>query len=137
MGNEVFAGRRFADVARAESDGVTANDGGRRNWTSRGSLVCKALDNALFGLPVGMLSPVIKSANGFHIIRVTDREDAAVTTFLQAQAEIKDKIVQQRTRKQTEEYIAELKAKTPVWTVFDERPDVPQMASPPRGEIRR
>ena len=34
LGNEVLAGRPFADVARAGSDGVTANNGGRRNWTS-------------------------------------------------------------------------------------------------------
>ena len=131
LGNEVLlAGRPFADVARAGSDGVTANDGGRRNWTCQGSLVCKALDGALFSLPVGKLSPVIRSANGFHIIRVTEREDAAQTLFLQAQADIKKKIVEQRSKKQTEEYLAELIAKTPVWTIFDDKADVPEWRNP-------
>jgi hypothetical protein len=137
LGNAVLAGTQFGGVARAGSDGVTAAQGGQRNWTSQGSLVCKEIDQALFSLPIGKLSPVIKSANGFHIVRVMDREDAAVTTFLQAQVEIKDKIIQQRTKKQTQDYMAEITAKTPVWTIFDDKPGVPQMANPPRGEIRR
>ena len=53
------------------------------------------------------------------------------------QADIKKKIVEQRSKKQTEEYLAELIAKTPVWTIFDDKADVPRMAEPPRGEIRR
>ena len=38
MGNQVFGGVPFAQVAKAGSDGVTAADGGRRDWTTKGSL---------------------------------------------------------------------------------------------------
>ena len=71
-----------------------------------------------------------QAPTAYHIIRVTDREDAAQTLFLQAQADIKEKIVEQRSKKQTQDYLAELIAKTPVWTIFDDKADVPRMANP-------
>ena len=67
MGNQVFAGAPFAEVAKAGSDGVTAAAGGQRDWTNKGSLACQELDRALFGLPVGQLSPIIEGPTGFHI----------------------------------------------------------------------
>ena len=126
-------------MAKAGSDGVTAADGGRRDWTSKGSLVCEEIDRALFTLPVGQLSPtIIEGPTGFHIIRVTQREDVTVTQFLDAQAEIRKKIVRQRSEKQFDEYMAKLKARTPVWTIFDAPAGQQQMATPPnRPEYRR
>jgi foldase protein PrsA len=119
MGNQVFAGAPFAEVAKVGSDGVEAADGGRRDWTTKGSLACEELDRALFGLPVGTLSPIIEGPNGFHIIRVTQREEPVVTPFLDTQKDIREKIVKERSEKQLREYLAKLEAHTPVWTVFD------------------
>ena len=64
MGNQVLAGANFADVAKAASDGPTAPNGGAWDWTTKGALVCKEIDSALFDprLPVGQLSPIIKEA---------------------------------------------------------------------------
>jgi len=56
MGNEVFRGKPFAEVAKAGSEGPTAASGGGYDWTTRGSLVSKAVDDAVFMLPVGQLS---------------------------------------------------------------------------------
>ncbi len=136
LGNQVRSGAAFAQVAMAGSDGVTAANGGRRDWTSKGSLVCKEIDRALFSLPVGQLSPIIEGPNGFHIVRVTQRDDVSLTLFLDAQAEIRKKIIRQRSEKQFDEYMTKLKARTPVWTVFDARPGEQQMARPERPERR-
>ena len=65
MGNRCRAGVPFAGVARARTDGVEAAKGGRHDWTAKGSLVPE-LDQALFGLPIGQLSPIIKSPVGWH-----------------------------------------------------------------------
>ena len=67
-------GAPFPEIARSGSDGVTASDGGARDWTTQGSLVSKKLDEALFGLPVGELSPILEDEYGLHIVRVTERE---------------------------------------------------------------
>jgi parvulin-like peptidyl-prolyl isomerase len=119
MGNQVWSGRPFAEVARAGSDGLEAAQGGKRDWTVKGGLACQALDAALFSLPVGQLSPIIEGDSGFHIIRVTRRDPVIVKPFAEAQAEIKKKIGQQRTEKQVNDYLAKLQARTPVSTIFD------------------
>ena len=103
--------------------------GGWRDWTAKGSLVPE-LDGALFGLPIGQLSPIIESSAGFHIVRVTQREEPVVTPFREAQVAIRDKIIQERSAKQLHEYLAKVQARTPVKTIFDrpqvaDRPDQP------------
>lgn len=128
LGNHVAAGSPFGKVAKAASDGVTAPEGGQRPWTNQGALVCKELDQALFQLPLGQLSPIIEGPTGFHIIRVTDREPSRVTPFLEAQTDIREKIVRQRTEKQMQEYLAKIESKTPVWTIFDNPHGSPQSA---------
>jgi parvulin-like peptidyl-prolyl isomerase len=141
MGNQVLAGAKFADVAKAASDGPTAPSGGAWDWTAKGALVCKEIDSALFDprLPAGQLSSIIKEPNGFHIVRITVREEVKVTPFLDAQVQIRekrDKIVKQRFEKQLQEYMAKLEARTPVTTVFDGRKDPGQQLSD-RPELRR
>jgi parvulin-like peptidyl-prolyl isomerase len=133
MGNRVWSGVPFAAVARAGSDGATAADGGQRPWTTKGALACQAMDEALFRLPIGQLSLILESPQGYHIVRVTRREDAAVKDFLDAQVEIKEKIVQQRSEKQLKEY---LETKTPVWTIFDSDINHPQLARRPGDTVK-
>jgi parvulin-like peptidyl-prolyl isomerase len=135
LGNQVvLGGAPFADAARTSSDGATAADGGRRDWTSKGALVCQALDEAIFNLPVGRMSPIIEGSTGFHIIRVTEREETTVRPFLEAQVDIKKKIMKERSDKQLNEYLAKLQARTPVWTIFD---DETQVATPPQQQPLR
>jgi parvulin-like peptidyl-prolyl isomerase len=128
MGNQVRAGAAFGEVARAMSDGPTASDGGTRNWTHKGSLVCEELDRALFGLPVGQLSPIIESADGLHIIRVIERDPGGRVPFVEAQAEIRPKLRQQRASERLQNYIAGLRQEIPVWTVFDQQGEDQQMS---------
>jgi hypothetical protein len=119
MGNQVLAGAPLAEVARAGSDGTTASDGGRRPWTTKDSLAIAEINRALFSQPIGKLGPIIQSDVGYHILRVTAREEAAVTPFLDAQTEIRQKIAEQRTEKQYRDYMTRLTTRTPIWTIFD------------------
>jgi parvulin-like peptidyl-prolyl isomerase len=81
MGNEVLRGAPFAAVARQKSQGFTADRGGYHDWTVKGSLASKPLDHNLFTLPIGRLSQIIADDHGLHIIRVIDRQEAAVVPF--------------------------------------------------------
>lgn len=136
MGNQVWAGTPWAEVAKAGSDGLAAADGGRCRWTSQGALACQQLDAALFTLPVGQLSPIIESTKGYHIIRVTDRELEVVKPFLQAQVDIKKKIADQRSQKQFREYLAKLQARTPVWNIFEDKHKAVLEATPRQSLLR-
>ena len=123
MGNTVVHEEgTFEQVAREHSQGLTAAQGGIRNWTTRGSLVSAPLDEAIFTLPLGQLSPIIKDNTGYHIIRVTERNDAHRTPFRDAQVEIANAIAEQRREEKMNEYLESLQQKIFVWTLFDEDP---------------
>ncbi|HZZ71570.1 MAG TPA: peptidyl-prolyl cis-trans isomerase [Pirellulales bacterium] len=136
-GNDVLRGVPWSDVAKAHSQDANASDGGRHDWTSQGSLVSDALDKALFSLPVGGLSQIIEDQDGFHIIRVVGRKLAGVTPFEETQLEIKKKIKADRRDGQIKEYMAKLKEKTPIVTVWDSgAADEPQLTSRPENAPR-
>jgi hypothetical protein len=119
LGDQVQEGAPFAEIARQGSDGVTAAQGGVRDWTTRGSLVSKALDEAVFSLPVGALSPIIEDEQGLHIVRVIERKEAYRAPFIEAQAEITEHLRGERVQKKLNEYVSRLKKDTPIWTVYD------------------
>ncbi|WP_158545433.1 peptidylprolyl isomerase [Bremerella cremea] len=128
MGNRVLRGAPLDAVAKRESQGIRASRGGQYDWTSKGSLKNETVDQAIFTLPVGELSPIIESQEGFHIVRVVEREEEGMVPFTEAQVEIKEQIKKQRKQKATEAYIQEVKAKAQVWTIFDEE----NQNTPPR-----
>ena len=64
MGNEVLRGGDFATMAQARSHGPTASKGGQHDWTSKGSLVSKEIDAAIFSLTVGRMSQIIEDSKG-------------------------------------------------------------------------
>ncbi|MEX2140076.1 MAG: peptidylprolyl isomerase [Pirellulales bacterium] len=119
MGNAVFRGAEFAEIGKARSHGPTRFQGGVYDWTTKGSLVSKLLDEAIFGLPVGGMSQILEDEQGLHIVRVIERVDAGRKPFLEAQTEIRQKLRDDDIERQKKEFIAKMKARTPVWTIFD------------------
>ena len=73
---ELKAGKPFKDVAAAysEDSSVTAT-GGDRGWVGRG-LLPPEVEAAAFALAPGETSGVVKSAFGYHVLRVTDVQKA-------------------------------------------------------------
>ncbi len=120
MGNQVLAGTPLAQVAREQSDGSTALSGGFRDWISKGSFAVEKVDQALFGLPIGQLSPILEGETGFYIVRVLDRQEVTRKPFADVQDEIKKKIREEKVSERFKEYLAKLRRETPVWTIFDD-----------------
>lgn len=120
MGNDVLEGRALADIARERSEGPSASTGGQYDWTTKGSLVSKVIDEAVFTLPVGQLSAILEEPAALHIVRVVERVDAGRIPFLEAQTGIKEQLLLERRKKEMDEYLAKLRERTPVWSIFDE-----------------
>jgi parvulin-like peptidyl-prolyl isomerase len=126
MGNEVWQrgtaapvkGAAFAEVAAAKSDGFTSKKGGEHDWTTKGALQCKAIDDALFTLQVGQMSPIIDSGPLFHIVRVLERKEAGRKSYTEVQADIRDKLKEQRFQVEVEKYLARLRGEARIWTIF-------------------
>jgi parvulin-like peptidyl-prolyl isomerase len=119
MGNDVLRGAAFDEVAKSRSHGPTRFDGGVYDWTTKGSLVSKTLDEAIFALPIGRMSIPIEDETGFHIVRVIERVEAGRKPFLEAQTEIRKKLRDADIDRQKKEFIAKMKERTPVWSIFD------------------
>jgi parvulin-like peptidyl-prolyl isomerase len=126
LGNEVWQtgtqkpvrGAAFADIAKAKSDGFTAKDGGVHDWTTKGALQCKGIDEALFTLQVGQMSSIIDSGPAFHIIRVLERKEAGRKPFTEVQADIRDRLKEIRYQKEAVKYLTKLRQDARIWTVF-------------------
>lgn len=126
MGNEIWQrgtvkpvkGAAFAEVAKAKSDGFTADKGGEHDWTTKGSLQCKAIDDSLFTLQVGQMSPILDSGTMFQIVRVLERKEAGRKSFTDVQADIRDRLKEKRYQVEVENYLTRLRGEARIWTVF-------------------
>jgi hypothetical protein len=111
-------GPAFAQIAKEKSDGFTAKDGGVHDWTTKGALSCKAIDDALFTLQVGQMSPIIDSGPAFHVVRVLERKEAGRKPFTEVQADIRDRLKEKRYSKEAVKYLTKLRSDARVWTVY-------------------
>ena len=59
MGNQVLRRRAVCRSGPGRLRRRRGPKGGRRDWTTKGAW-CQELDRALFGLPIGQLSPIIE-----------------------------------------------------------------------------
>jgi hypothetical protein len=127
MGNEVWprvaanppaATPLFADVAKAKSEGFNAAKGGQYDWTAKGALKAAAVDQAIFTLPVGQMSPILDSGTGFHIVRVLERTEAGCRPFSEVQNDIREKLKDERMLIAQRKYLAELRKRAKIWTVY-------------------
>lgn len=85
---ELDAGKDFKEVAMAFSeDPRVAETGGDRGMIGRG-LLPPEVEAAAFRLKTGEVSGIVKSALGFHILKVTDRQMDGETVLKAALSEI-------------------------------------------------
>lgn len=124
MGNQILlGGAPFDAVAKRQSTGLGASDGGLFDWTIQGELKSKEIDKAIFANPVGGLSQIIENSDGFHIVKVLQREPGYTQTFAQAQAEIRKSLVDKKASKMRNDFIKRVREETAIWTKWPE--DIP------------
>ncbi|MDR1478620.1 MAG: peptidyl-prolyl cis-trans isomerase [Planctomycetaceae bacterium] len=109
--NEVRRGVDFEGLAKLNSDGLTAPEGGVRNWTKKGDISSKILENKIFTMPTKQISEIIEAENGFHVVLVTDHEREKIEPFIDAQANIRKKIKREKLQKKQTEFFENLKQK--------------------------
>lgn len=65
-------GSNFAEVSARYSDAPNALEGGSLGWKTS-SQIPDLFNEALKGMQPGEVSPILRSPNGFHILKLTDR----------------------------------------------------------------
>lgn len=103
-------GRSFEELAKQYSEGPNAGEGGLMELVGKGDL-SPELETAVFSLPAGKVSGVVKSPLGYHLFKVEERIPSQVKPLAEAQQEIQDRLRRQKYEIRYKSFIGELKAK--------------------------
>jgi peptidyl-prolyl cis-trans isomerase C len=105
---QIKEGADFATLAKANSSCSSAKKGGDLDYFAKGQMV-PPFEMAAFALKIGQVSDVVETRFGFHIIRLTDRKEAKVTPFEEAEKDIMFNLEQEKKQQLAEDYIESLK----------------------------
>ncbi len=101
---KVKAGGDFAALAKENSDCPSKEKGGDLGMFERGKMV-KPFEDAAFAMKVGDVSDIVETQFGYHIIKLTGRQEAKTDSF----AEVKPKIVQYLKGRQMNQFFETLR----------------------------
>jgi peptidyl-prolyl cis-trans isomerase C len=85
----------FSAAARKYSEDGSAPSGGDLGWVSRG-LLDPTFEDAAFNLPIGVMSGIIETRFGYHLIFVEARKPAGTAPFDEVKQDIRENLLAQR-----------------------------------------
>jgi len=103
-------GEDFAELAGKYSQGPEAREGGVLGFFKHNELRPE-LEESAFKLRIGEVSGVIKTPEGFHILRVLERKGGEPKPFAEVESQIRDELMQAESEKQFQEWMKALKKK--------------------------
>jgi peptidyl-prolyl cis-trans isomerase SurA len=105
---QVRGGTDFAALAKQSSDGPTAAQGGDLGYFKRGTLA-KELEDRSFAMKPGDVGDVVRTKQGFLILKVTEHEPAGVTPMKDAEGEIQNAVYYAKLQPALREYLTKLR----------------------------
>lgn len=117
--SRAVAGEDFAALARSESEGPKAADGGDMGWLEPEALAPE-LAQAVKTLESGQISPVIEGESMFFIIKLEGRRHASVTPFEEVRSRIEEELRKQEEERLYRTWMEQLRGKHYV-QIFRER----------------
>lgn len=105
---QIKNGAKFEDIAKKNSDGPGAADGGDLGLFKRGVLA-KELEDQTFGMKAGAVSDVIRTRQGFIILKVTQHQEAGIPPLNQVEQRVQDMIYMQKVQPALREYLTKLR----------------------------
>jgi peptidyl-prolyl cis-trans isomerase C len=87
---------RFAEAARKYSEDGSAQEGGDLGWVERGKLDPK-FEEVAFGMPAGIMSGVVATQFGYHLILVDETKPAGPQPFEDVRRAIRDYLLGQKS----------------------------------------
>ena len=117
------SGEDFASVAVQESIGPEASRNGDLGLITKQTMP-EPLDDTIFHLPVGIISPIVKSPFGYHIFKVSEKYPARTRTFEECKEDILADILIQKEDAAFTAWLEKLKRKAVIkkdTKIFKER----------------
>jgi peptidyl-prolyl cis-trans isomerase SurA len=105
---QIRGGANFDDVAKKNSDGPSAADGGALGIFKRGQLA-KELEDKTFSMKTGEVSDVIRTKQGYVILKVVDHQMAGIPPMKDVLPKIEDALYYQRLQPALRAYLTKLR----------------------------
>ncbi len=102
------AGAKFQEVAKQYSSGPTANEGGDLGYFKRGVLD-KQLEDLTFGLKEGQTTNVIRTKQGFVILKVLEHSQAGLQPLNKVENRIQEALYYQKIEPALRQYLTKLR----------------------------
>jgi parvulin-like peptidyl-prolyl isomerase len=99
---KIMLASRFSQAAQKVSEDTTAANGGDLGWMTRDKLDQQFAD-AVFSMPIGLMSGIVETAFGYHLILVEARENAHTEPFEDARSSIREFLLTRDAAKVVEE----------------------------------
>ncbi len=105
---QIQKGAAFDEVAKKSSDGPSAAQGGDLGYFKRGTL-SKDLEDRTFAMKAGDVTDVIRTKQGFVILKVTEHQQAGIPTLKQMEPRIQDALYYQKLQPALRSYLKKLR----------------------------
>ena len=122
-------GESFEDLALRFSDGPNASRGGRLGLVRQGELL-PGIERAIAKLVPGGISDMIETSEGFHIVRLEDKQPKQFRPFEEVRIEIQGLVFQQKSEDVFQAWLADLKNKAYIEIKFESAPSGPPTTGP-------
>ena len=105
---QIKKGASFEDVAKKNSDGPTAAQGGDLGYFKRGTLA-KELEDKTFAMKPGDVSDVIRTKQGYVILKVTEHAAAGIPALKDVENRVQDAIYMEKLQPALRAYLTKLR----------------------------
>ena len=105
---QIHDGANFDDIAKKYSDGPSAADGGALGIFKRGQLA-KELEDKTFAMKSGDVTDVIRTKQGYVILKVVDHQQAGIPPMKEVLPKIQDALYYQKLQPALRAYLTKLR----------------------------
>lgn len=106
-------GVNFAELAKKKSEGPSAENGGDLGYFRHGVMLPE-FEKTAFALKVGQVSEPVRTAFGWHVLKVEDRRAAATKPFDEVKDMLRDRLLKNQMDHYTAEYVKDLRQQATV-----------------------
>ena len=101
-------GANFEDLAKADSNGPTAANGGDLEYFKRGTL-SKQLEDQVFALKSGQFTEPIRTNQGWVILKVSEHQSEGVPPLKEVEPQIQERLYMTKMQPALREYLTKLR----------------------------
>ena len=114
---EIKEGKDFGDVAYRYSDDLSRIKGGELGFVHKGRFE-KPVEDVIYKLKVGEVSPLIETELGFHIVKIEAKRESRVVPFEKIKEKLKKELTEKYQKEKYEALLEDAKKELKV-VIFD------------------